>query len=273
MDLSIRWTDICSTKVHFVKRADICSNSDLKWVAYSIFVPWRRSWCLQIEVSGKVILAQFKPPDSDEFCPSLEYEKQSSPVIPEWRGSTGRELLAGSHFLWLAVQGPLGSGKNPGGGGGCLLGTRAKSWWGVISSGSGADDETDDMGLSAMEVCSFVILGMGGLGDATATRLFITHTQISSFILAQSLLPMTSIKHLWSSWTALQNISGGTQVTWHTTGEWQPVQWSLLSTLTRNPGSAWGLWIPGIPFSLDQRSVMQGEASQAMCITWWVASR
>ena len=99
----------------------------------------------------------------------------------------------------LVERGPQTLVGNPGGSGGCLLGTRAKSWGVAIPSGSGADGGIDVTGFSATGICDCVLLDMGCLGDAATTGSFITPVQMSSSMLAQSLLSMTSSRHLWSS--------------------------------------------------------------------------
>ena len=68
------------------------------------------------------------------------------------------------------------------------------------------------MGLSAMGVCGCVLIDIRGLGDVATKGSFITPAQISSSILAQSLQLMTRTRHLWSSWTVLQNVYGGALV-------------------------------------------------------------
>ena len=101
---------------------------------------------------------------------------------------------------------------------------------------SDADAEIDATGFSALGVCDCV-LDMGGLSDAATMGSFITPAQISFSMIAQSPLSMTRARHLWSSRTALQNVSGGAQdcMAHHTAEEQCPVQWSLPFALLSNP--------------------------------------
>ena len=80
---------------------------------------------------------------------------------------------------------------------------------GAIPSGSDIDGEIDAMGFSTLGVCNGILLSMGGPGDTATTGSFITPVWNSSSLLGQLVTSMTRARCQWSSWTALQNVSGG----------------------------------------------------------------
>ena len=135
----------------------------------------------------------------------------------------------------------------------------------VIPSGLGADGGTDAMGFSAMGVCGCVLLDMGGLGDTATTGLFITPAQISSSMLAQSLLSMTRTRCLWSSWTVLQNMSRGAPAC-------MAHHWRIMASVeVYSFCTSQKSWVSqgslGPKYSFLFRSTRLGGASQAPCIT------
>ena len=162
-------------------------------------------------------------------------------------------------------------GENPGGGGSCLLGSRARSWGGVIPSSSDTDGEIAATGFSTLCVCSSVLLGVGGLGDAATMASFITPAQITSSMLGQLLSATTRAMHQWSSWTALQNVSGGTPAL--TVYHWSMMVSMMVSSFHTSQYSWVSQGSLGPKYSFLLSSVKLGEVSHVLCTAFWVAGR
>ena len=163
----------------------------------------------------------------------------------------------------MVWQGPLGPGRKSGGGDGCLLGTRARSWGGATPSDSDADGgsgEIDAIGFSTLCVCNGTLFGMGTLGDAATCSHWQPLLDLF-FMLIQSPSATSRVRCLWNSWTAPQNVSGGASAC--TAHHWSTMASAMVSsfTLPSNPGSARGLWAPGTLSS----SVLTGWVGWARC--------
>ena len=176
------------------------------------------------------------------------------------------------HLLRAVLQGHLSPGeKTYGNGGGHLLGTRTWSSGVTAPSGSGVgggSSEVEQVGSFTPGIWGGTLWwgrGLAALGS------FLTPSHISFSILNMCSSTTTS-SHSWSSCTAPQNMSGGLQAKWCTTGvQWLAWQFPL-SAPPSNPGSSWRLWAQFTPFF----STLPGRVGQSRCHVFsfgWLAGR
>ena len=175
-------------------------------------------------------------------------------MIPEWRGWAGTELLAGRHFLWLIGCGPLGSWGKTLGEVVVIFLVLEPNLEGVSSPASLQVQMVEQMPW-ASQLWEFVAVFSYTWGVLGTQQLW-GHSSplpgVSFSILAQSLLSMTRTRCLWSSWTALQNVSGGASA--HMAHCWRmtaSMQWSLLFCISWKSWVSWGSLGPSYSFLIQ----------------------